>query len=251
MKRNSTLLLTVFILFSTICFSQTTPESEKSDSSKVDYSFGADLSSRYLWRGKELSKSPCIQPTATFSLGNFSICSWSSYTLANESLQEFDIYLSYKIKNITLSINDYFVPDENLSNNRYFIYDNGKTSHAIEASAMYSSENNPFSLTVGTFVYGADNSYGYDVKKDTTGESYYSSYAEIGYAFTIKQNELNLFCGLTPWAGYYGNTMGVINAGISMSKEIEITDKFSLPIKGTVMANPQTHNIFFGFAVTL
>lgn len=250
-KINTSLLIIVFQLITTFSFSATNADSTKKDSCKADYSFGADLSSRYLWRGMELSKSPCIQPTATLSIGNFSASAWGSYTLANESLQEFDIYVSYKIKNITLAVNDYFVPDEYSSNNKYFIYDAGKTSHVVEAAATYSSEENPFSVTLGTFVYGADTGYGYEEKQDSLGNNYMSSYAEIGYAFKIKDNNLNLFCGLTPWAGYYGNTMGVVNAGLSMSKEIEITEKYSLPIKGTIMANPQTHNIYFGFAVTL
>ena len=239
------LLFSITFIFNHNCFSQVL-----NDSSKIDFTFGADISSRYLWRGMELSKSPCIQPSASFSIGNFSISSWSSYTFNNEALQEFDLNISYSIKNTTICINDYFLPNETIANNKYFNYAANKTSHAIEASVKYSSEKTPISLTLGTFIFGADKNYGFELDKDSLDQNYYSSYAELEYSFIIKNNKINAFCGFTPWAGIYGNTLGIVNIGISMSKEIEITDRFSLPIKGMIMANPQSQNIYFGTIIS-
>lgn len=237
-----------FILFSFFLSAQ---DSDSSKCKNWDLSFGTDIASRYLWRGQQLSNSPCLQPAATLSYKNISLTSWSSYTFSKENLQEFDLYLAYQIKNVTIAVNDYFVPDESLANNKYFELRKEKTSHVVEASLSWTGEKIPVSLTAGTFIYGADNSYGYDNKKDSLGDNYYSTYAEIAYNTSIKDNDLSIFLGLTPQYGYYGNTAGVINCGVNISKEIPITDKFSLPLSSTIMFNPQTQNCWVGLFISL
>ena len=52
------------------CFSQTdnTHQNEKLPAKSVRFSLGADLASRYIWRGKDYGNSPAIQPNVSFSL---------------------------------------------------------------------------------------------------------------------------------------------------------------------------------------
>jgi hypothetical protein len=51
--------------------------------------------------------------------------------------------------------------------------------------------------------------------------------------------------------GYYGSGPGVINLGITASREIRITETFSLPVSASLITNPQAENIFLVFGISL
>jgi hypothetical protein len=51
--------------------------------------------------------------------------------------------------------------------------------------------------------------------------------------------------GFTPFEGYYGTSLGVVNAGINAHKEFKITEKFQLPVFVSLITNPQKENIYF------
>jgi hypothetical protein len=101
------------------------------------------------------------------------------------------------------------------------------------------------------FFYGNDKRWGCDIKKDTTCQTYYSSYFEAGYTFAIQENSADLFLGFTPTAGAYGNTLGVVNIGITGYRKIKISNDFELPLKTSLIFNPQSSNVFFVFGITL
>jgi len=44
---------------------------------------------------------------------------------------------------------------------------------------------------------------------------------------------------------------GIINIGVTAEKEIQITDKFALPVNVSVITNPQQQNIFFVLGISL
>jgi len=52
--------------------------------------------------------------------------------------------------------------------------------------------------------------------------------------------------------GFYGQrSMGVINLGLTVSKDIKITDKFTLPVFGSFITNPESENVFFVFGLSI
>lgn len=76
----------------------------------------------------------------------------------------------------------------------------------------------------------------------------FSTYLELGYSFEVKYVACSAFLGMTPTkpdtekgeTGYYGEGPGVINLGISASKEIKISESFSLPVNASACDHKST-----------
>jgi hypothetical protein len=223
---------------------------------ETSFNTGVDLMSRYVWRGLNLGgSSPSIQPTLEYAAGNFTIGTWGAFSMSDGlTVQETDLYLSYNIKDMfTLTMTDYFLPDETLDKNNYFEFDEDSTGHVLEGSISFDgTEKIPFTF------FAAINFWGADARK-ADGKKQYSTYIELGFNGTCKEIDYNLFAGFTPNSpdeekgetGFYGNKAGFINLGITISKEIQITDKFSLPVTTSFIINPQAENVFLVFGISL
>ncbi|MEI6766599.1 MAG: hypothetical protein WCM76_13280 [Bacteroidota bacterium] len=217
-------------------------------------SIGSDLMSRYVWRGTCYSRSPNVQPSITFDPGiGLKAGAWGSYGIMGD-YAEADLFLSYSFKGVSLTLNDYYFPNESAPVMNYFNYKSATTGHQFEAALGYDGpEKFPIHFLAGTIVYGADKKLDKTtidtVTMDTTMtyKSRFSTYFELGYTFGM----FNVFAGFTPAAGIYGDGMGVINAGITARKEIKITDKFSLPAQMSVITNPRARNIYFVFGISI
>jgi hypothetical protein len=244
------ILLNVFCIWSFLLLALSAIHAQEQSPSKLN--IAADIVSRYVWRGLDYGKAPSVQPTFSLTKGNFEIGSWGSINILG-TYHELDLYAKYTLKRITVAFTDYFIHNESSPNNtHYFNYDSKLTTHAFEPSLQYKgSEKFPISIFVAAFIYGNDRAWGFDSEKDSTLENYYSSYIELGYSLKCKENTFDLFIGFTPQAGAYGNTFGVVNTGITGYKTIAITDKFSLPVKASLIANPQASNLYFVLGITL
>jgi len=201
-------------------------------------SLGADLVSRYVWRGMQLSASPAIQPSIEYSFGNFTVGTWGSYTFAHEDFQEVDLFLTYSINSFSVTLNDYFIPTENLGvSNKYFDWNQDSTGHALELIGSWEgTETLPLTVTAGVFLYGAD--------KDANGDNRYSTYLEAAYDFDIHGVSLSPFAGITFADGMYSDGFALVNLGLKAAKEIEFTEKYSLPITASFITNPDAGDIF-------
>ncbi|HNV95938.1 MAG TPA: hypothetical protein PKG63_05650 [Bacteroidales bacterium] len=227
---------------------------EDSGKCDVNLNIGSDIMSRYVWRGTDYGNSPSIQPTLSVTVKNFEIGYWGAIA-TNSFYKEIDLYAKYTVKNFSLILTDYYIPYANgidaSPDNRYFIFDDKKTAHTIETALQFKgNENFPLWLLAGAFVYGNDKRWGYDAAKDTTDKTYYSTYVELGYSFKVKDNNADVFLGFTPQAGAYGNTMGVINMGVTGYRKIKISNDFELPVKGSLIFNPQSQNVYLLFGFT-
>jgi hypothetical protein len=221
---------------------------------KLSLEPGADFVSRYIWRGTDYGNSPAIQPSLELGYKGFAFGAWGSYTTNDGNFQETDLYVSYTIKEMfTIMVTDYFLPDGTASNNNYFEYDLNQTGHVFEGALMFNgTEKIPVSLMVATNFAGAD-AMTYD------NELQYSTYIELGYSAAIQETGFDFFIGGTPTkpdreqgeTGYYGPYEGIVNIGITATREIPVTDKFSLPVYVSVITNPQQENIFFVLGISL
>ena len=246
------------------------PSGKEENTSGASLSFGADLVSRYVWRGMDYGNSPAIQPSIALSWKGFTLGAWSTYAFANHSVAindstridagkyaEFDLYLSYTWKWFTLMIYDYYSPngiDPNGGGN-YFDYKNSTTGHTLEGCICFQGpEKFPVKFTAATLFYGADKG------KDSTGvygagtKNNYSTYLELGYQFHLKKIDMDL----SPFLGssllgssWYGPKAGVINLGVTAKKVVPITPKFGLPLQLQVITNPVAKSAFLVFIVTL
>lgn len=223
--------------------------------SKGDLSFGADLMSRYIWRGTQFSTGPVIQPGIEYSKGGFAIGAWGSYAYNGDNDgAEADIYVSYTFADelFTATLTDYFFPTDDIAvNNSYFDYKKESTGHIFEGTLAFNgTEGFPISIMAAMNFWGAD--------QDANGDQQYSVYIELGHSFTYKDIDIDLFAGFTPIdadeekgeSGFYGDTAGFVNMGFTASKEVAITEKFSLPLSASVIANPMAENLFLVFGLS-
>jgi hypothetical protein len=230
------------------------PEKAKPESN-VKLNVGADIMSRYIWRGTDYGHSPSIQPTLSLSAGGFEIGGWGAIA-TNSFYQEIDLYAKYTLKNFSLILTDYYIPSvtgvSSSPDSSYFNYADEETAHSLEGSLLYKGgEKLPLWLQGSVFFYGNDKRWGYEAAKDTTNQTYFSTYIEAGYSLAIKENSADFFIGFTPWAGAYGNTLGVVNLGVTGYRKIKITENFALPLKASLIFNPQSSNVYFAFGITL
>lgn len=206
----------------------------------------ADIYSRYVWRGLDYGSSPSIQPTLSLSKKNFEIGYWGAISTLG-TYNEVDLYLKYTLKGFYIVATDYFFPVNSIpatKTERYFNYEDKTTGHIFEGIIGWKgSEKFPLYIFAGTSFYGAD--------KDTSGDNRYSTYAEAGYSFKIKDKSLDVFVGFTPTEGLYGNSIGVVNLGLTGTKKIKINSDFELPAKVSLVFNPQTEGINLIFGISL
>lgn len=202
------------------------------------WSVGLDVASRYVWRGTQSSESPVLQPSAEYSVGGFAFGAWGSHTFARGESQEIDLYASYTHKNITLTVTDYFAGADSLTNGQYFQWNQDKTIHTLEASLTFEGpESFPAQLLIGTFLYG------YDLDED--GKNLYSTYIELNRTWKKDEYSYKPFIGITPMTGYYSaDGVQLVNAGLEVSRDIPLTDQFSLPLSLCLMSNPYLKNAF-------
>jgi len=207
-------------------------------SAQTSVSGGADFVSRYLWRGLDFGNTFSIQPTMSLSTGNFEVGFWGSYPLVNTASgsEEMDLYLGYSIGDFSVLVTDYYFPNSGM---RYGLYkDPG--AHTIEVGVSYGgSESFPISLSAYMNVYNDDDN---------------TVYLELGYSTEVNDVTLDLFVGGTPGGdgGFYGTTeLNLINIGITASKEISITDSFSLPIFSSYVLNPNLEVGYLIFGLSL
>ncbi|MEX1010857.1 MAG: hypothetical protein WDZ29_02220 [Balneolaceae bacterium] len=199
---------------------------------EAQVSVNADFMSRYVWRGADFGNSPSIQPSITYTAGNFEIGTWAAFaTTGDPDGTEVDFFASYTFDSdagsFSLSLTDYTFPD--LVTESYFMSE----EHYIEAGIGYGgTESFPISLFLGTFLTNDDDN---------------SVYIEAGY----DAGPVDLILGLTPSeSALYGTAgAGVLNLGLSASREIVVTPTFSFDINSSVMANPYSENLFFVFGL--
>lgn len=227
----------------------------KSSAAKLKLNISSDFVSRYVWRGSDFDNSPAVQPTLSLSGSHLEIGAWGSVAVSN-SFREVDLFAKYTIKSVTLILTDYYIPKCNgvptSPDSRYFMYADKKTAHFIEASVLYKAAGNfPVWLLGGVFLYGNDKRWGYDATRDSLANSYYSTYIEAGYTFNIQKNSVDVFAGVTPWAGAYGKSAGLVNIGLTGSRKIKISDDFEIPVKASLIFNPLASQAFLVFGFTI
>lgn len=223
----------------------------------VEVSAGADLVSSYIWRGIDCSPA-AFQPSLGVSYKGLSLTAWGS-TDFNSLAKEFDFILGYTTGNLSVSLTDYAFPFSDVSidvydqtgaqigretfSYDYFDYD----QHQLEVGIFYTiSEKVPLSLAWNTFISGNDK------KPDDPDSQNFSSYFEVGYSLAVNGLAFDFAVGGSPWeSGVYGNdSFAITNLSIKGSKEIKITDSFSLPVFSQVIVNPELKNAHFVFGLS-
>ena len=127
----------------------------------------------------------------------------------------------------------------------YFHYGAHNTSHVFEAQVGY--DFGPLAVNWYTNFAGADG-----VKAN--GDRAYSSYFSIAAPFKLGGLDWSAEIGATPWeTSFYNNGASgfeVSNICLGASKEIKITDSYSLPVFAHAICNPATEGAYFVFGIS-
>ena len=212
---------------------------EEDSSSPV--SVGADLVSRYIWRGTDLGSSPSIQPCIEANIYGITLGAWGAYALNAPGAQEADLYISYTFADmVSVGFTDYFFPDDQPGLMDYF----SDSTHVIEFNAGFSAGDFSFSANINLM-----------------NDDENSLYFEAGYSFGF----IDVFVGAGN--GIYtmetavpdydpvadpdpGDDFMIVNFGVSASKDIKVTDSYSIPISGSFIINPYTRTPFLVFGIS-
>jgi len=223
--------------------------SNAQDKNEVNISLGTDIASSYLWRGLPQGTMPALQPWSELTYKGFSLGAWGSYELGG-TFKEIDIYAKYTLNSFSLQFVDLYFPDFAGLNPDYFNYKNSETGHAAELALSFNGTSKiPFTVYGGMIVYGT----AIDPKVSDAVKLNKSAYFEVNYLGSVKDVNYTIFAGLTPTESVlYGTSQfSFINVGLSLKKAIKITEQFSLPLKLTLAANPESNKFYMAAIVSL
>lgn len=210
---------------------------------EVETTVSADVVSQYIWRGQDLG-SVSLQPTLGVSYKGLSLTGWGSVGLTEPAdTKEFDLTLAYTIGSLNIGVTDYWF-DNIGPETRYFKYDAHGTNHVFEANIGY--DFGFASIQLYTNFAGNDGT-----KKD--GKRAYSSYGEIAVPFKLAAVDWSATIGAVPhYTTSYGTTgFAVTNVSLKATRDIKVTDSFSIPVFGQVVANPCAQKAYLVFGLTL
>ena len=211
---------------------------------EIETTVAADVVTQYIWRGQDLG-SAAVQPTLGIGYKGLSLTAWGSYGLANPAdTKEFDMTLGYTIGGFNIGVTDYWFNVGLDPKNRYFKYDAHGTNHVFEANIGY--DFGLASLQWYTNFSGNDGT-----NKD--GKRAYSSYVVADIPFKLATVDWTATVGAVPYATTFYDTSGfaVTNLSLRATKDIKVTETFSIPIFGQITANPRAQKAYLVFGITL
>ena len=173
-----------------------------SAASYADFGLSADVFSRYVWRGTDFGNSVSVQPSLNYTIGALEIGAWASYPITSDltslGSNENDLYLTYSIGNLGLTVTDYYFPEAG----DVFDYTSEDAIHFLEGSVSCSL--GPVGLLAGYFFSGDDDN---------------SVYAEVSWGFYEKEDvSASLIVGAGNGMYVVEDDFSVVNVGLSVSK---------------------------------
>ncbi|MEC8090491.1 MAG: TorF family putative porin [Bacteroidota bacterium] len=187
--------------------------------------FGADVVSSYVWRGTQFGTGPAVQPWFTLPelTSGLELGVWGSFPTSDAGTSqtyELDLYASYDFGPFALTVTNYTFPTATgaYDTANYELFDGD-----MEVSA--STSLGAIGLTVGYFT---------DLE---------ALYVEAGT--TLAGMNLAIGYGSDGDSAFYaGGESGLVNVSLGGSKDIKITDDYSLPLFGSFIYNPDAEAAF-------
>lgn len=173
-----------------------------SAASYAGFGLGADVYSRYVWRGTDFGNSVSVQPSLNYTISGLEIGAWASYPITSDltslGANENDLYMTYSIGNLGLTVTDYYFPEAG----NVFNYTSADAIHFLEGSVSYSL--GPVGLLAGYFF---------------SGDEDHSAYAEINYGFYEKEGvSASLIVGAGNGMYVVEDDFNVVNVGLFVSR---------------------------------
>lgn len=204
---------------------------------------GADIVSRYVWRGADFGESASVQPALSFAFGGLEVGTWGSFAVNPEAAgaNEHDLWVSYSVESssgtFSLGVTDYYFP--NAGPGFFDFRDHGEGAHQVEPYVGYTGPDAfPVGLSASMFVYN---------------EPDHSVYLSASYPFAIDGVDLAASVGAsTGESALYGtDTFGVVHMALSVSRSIPFTAAFALPVSVSYILNPYAEQSYLVFGLSL
>lgn len=221
MKRK--LILIIFTLFSIYAFAQ--------DSTKFKVNTAFTLSTKNFWRGAVYGNNvPSVSGNLSLIRKNFELGATGTSPLNGTSVGYgiwMELFTTYTFKQFSITVDDYFFFNENDKDNDYFNYNQKSTQHLIEYRIKYSVDK--FNLMAGWLIYHSQNANnaGY-----FEGEYFLLPELSILAGYVTGRSSLNFY-----------DKGGITHVGVAGAHKLEITDKFSIPVKAALLISPNYKNI--------
>ena len=200
---------------------------------------GLDIYSSYVWRGIKFGEGAAFQPWVEFSAGGFALGAWGSYCVSDNEAAEADLYASYGFElgesgSLSFTVTDYYFPGTTGMPTSWMDGDN----HYIEP--MVSAGFGAFSLTAAYMLYEGAGKNG-----EASGDLYLEA------AVTAGPVDITLGGGAGQYSGKEDGGFDICNIGIYTSKELKITESFSLPLSGAAILNPAYESFHIVVGISL
>lgn len=191
-----------------------------------EWNAGLDIYSSYLWRGTKFGKGPAFQPSVDFTYKGFNIGVWGSICSSEDEAAEMDLFATYAFSlgeksSLTFTVTDYYFPGSD--NSAYF----SNEAHYFEP--LVSLGLGKFKIT-SAYMANAE-----------------AIYIEAGYA----AGPVNLTVAAGDGIYTIDGEFNFCNIGIGTSKEIKLTENFSLPVSGAIVLNPSSEKLFVTVGISL
>ena len=214
---------------------------------EIETTISGDIVSQYIWRGQDLGNA-AIQPTLGIAYKGLSLSAWGSYGITNaDDTKELDLTLAYTVGGFNIGITDYWfseVANGGDPDGRYFKYEAHSTNHVFEANIGY--DFGFASLQWYTNFAGNDG-------LNKNGKRAYSSYFEAAVPFKLATVDWTATAGAVPYyTTSYGTTgFAVTKLALKATKDIKISDTFSIPVFAEVVGNPCSQKAYLVLGLTL
>lgn len=206
-----------------------------SDRSAFSINFGADLVSRFLWRGVEFGNTWTLQPNVSITWNEFNLYFWNSSALQNSrtyALDYFSVSLSHAFHigtgTLLVSANDWFSPPAPDTAFFFNFKDNWLGGHYFEATIAYTiAESFPLTATVSHIAYN-------DPDRPW--------YVELAYPIHAP-NDVNInlqaggVFGPSGWYKTTKNGFNFINLTATVSKSVVASPSLSIPVSAIFVVN--------------
>lgn len=200
----------------------TIPIQAQEEKTSSKFNIGADLYTNYIWRGTKYGTGPSVQPAVQFQSKGLTIGVWGAFDAAGYT--EADPWISYEFPfGLSLGVTDYYYPGLDL-----FDFSRATGSHSLEINTGYG---------IGGFFLSAN----YIINEAGGAASVGGDmYFQAGYDFDY----ISLFVGGGNGWHTSDGRFNICNIGIATSKVIEITEKFSVPVSGQIIVNPERQKLY-------
>ncbi|MFV0593630.1 MAG: TorF family putative porin [Draconibacterium sp.] len=199
-----------------------------------EWSTGLDIYSSYLWRGAKFGTGVAFQPGVEFSAGGFAIGAWGSYSTGSDEAAEADLYAGYGFDlgegaSLSFTVTDYYFP--------------GSSSPDWTKSESHSLE--PMvSLGVGAFTFTA-------AYMEGLGDDAINGISDLYLEAAVTAGPVDITLGGGDGQYTDDGDFNICNIMVGTSKEVKLTDSFSLPVSGAVMLNPSTGGFHIAVGISL